>query len=158
MHKIVDQNIKLIKNMYKLPIYVGIILKKDNQVLLVQRHNTDWMSGYWNFPGGLLEENETLTSAAAREIFEETNVMVKPSDFTLAHVLHVHANNNNTKDIIGIYFMAQSWQGTPINKEPNKHSNIGWFDSNKLPTHITEHALLAIESIKADIRYSENGW
>jgi len=146
------------KTIYKLPIYVGIILKKDNQVLLVQRHNTDWMSGYWNFPGGLLEENETLASAAAREIFEETNVIVQPSDFTLAHVLHVRTNNNNTKDIIGIYFMTQSWQGTPINKEPDKHSNIGWFDSNELPFQTTEHALLAIEILKTDTKYSENGW
>lgn len=48
--------------MYKTPAYVGIILKKDNQVLLVKRTNTDWASGQWNFPGGLLEENETLTA------------------------------------------------------------------------------------------------
>ena len=43
------------KNIFKLPAYVGIILKNNNQILLVQRHNTDWASGYWNFPGGLLE-------------------------------------------------------------------------------------------------------
>ena len=33
------------KQMYKLPAYVGIILQKDNQVLLVKRTNTDWASG-----------------------------------------------------------------------------------------------------------------
>jgi 8-oxo-dGTP diphosphatase len=146
------------KNIFKLPAYVGIILKDNNNLLLVQRHNTDWASGCWNFPGGLLEENETLTTAAARETAEEVGVTVKPSDFTLAHVLHVHAHNTNTQDILGFYFMAQSWKDTPVNNEPHRHSAIGWFDINDLPSNITEHALLAIQSIKTGKKYSENGW
>ena len=66
---------------YTLPAYVGIILKNDNQILLVQRHNTYWMSGYWNFPGGLLEDKETLIQAAAREIYEEINGYLFLVDF-----------------------------------------------------------------------------
>jgi 8-oxo-dGTP diphosphatase len=146
------------KNTYKLPAYVGIILKNDNQVLLVQRHNTTWMSEYWNFPGGLLEENETLTIAAARETNEEVGVIVNSSDFVLSHVLHVRANNKNTQDIIGFYFVAEKWNGTPINTEPDRHSDVAWFDLNQLPDNITEHALLAIESIKTGKRYFEHGW
>jgi len=146
------------KTILTLPAYVGIILKNHNKILLVQRCNTDWMSGYWNFPGGLLEENETLTTAAAREIYEEVDVIVNPTDFTLTHVLHVRANKKNTQDIIGFYFITDTWQGTPINKEPDKHSNVQWFDIDNLPHNITEHALLAIESIRTNKQYSENGW
>lgn len=36
--------------MFSFPAYAGIILKKDKQVLLVKRTNTDWAFGYWNFP------------------------------------------------------------------------------------------------------------
>lgn len=146
------------KNILKLPTYVGIILKDENDILLVQRHNTDWMSGHWNFPGGLLEENETLVAAAARETLEEVGVVVNPSDFTLAQVLHVRANEKNTQDILGIYFMAEVWQGTPTNKEPHRHNAVAWFAMDDLPAHITEHALLAIESIKTGKKYSEHGW
>ena len=146
------------KNIFKLPAYVGIILKQDNKIFLVQRHNTDWAAEYWNFPGGLLEENETLTKAAAREAHEEVDVVVHPTDFTLAHVLHVHANEKNTQDIIGFYFMTEKWQGMPINKEPHRHRDAQWFDINNLPQNITEHALLAIDSIKTNKKYSENGW
>lgn len=146
------------KNIYKLPAYVGIILKKENHILLVQRHNTDWMSGYWNFPGGLLEENETLATAAARETAEEVGVIVNPSDFTLSHILHVRANNKNTQDIIGFYFITETWSGTPTNKEPDRHKDAAWFDLDKLPQEITEHALLAIESIRTGQRYFEHGW
>lgn len=146
------------KNILTLPAYVGIILKDKNKILLVQRCNSDWMSNYWNFPGGLLEENETLAAAAAREIYEEVNATVNQTDFTLQHVLHVHKNEKNTKDIIGFYFMAETWQGPIINKEPDKHSNVQWFNINNLPDNITEHALLAIKSIKTNKKYSENGW
>lgn len=146
------------KNIFKLPAYVGIILKENSKIFLVQRHNTDWASGCWNFPGGLLEENETLTAAAARETYEEIGVIIEPSDFTLAHVLHVRANDKNTQDIIGFYFLAVSWQGTPSNKEPHRHKDAQWFNMNDLPEYITEHAILAIQSIITDKKYSENGW
>jgi len=148
----------MIKNIFTLPVYVGIILQDNNRVLLVQRHNTDWMSGYWNFPGGLLEGNETLSAAAARETAEEVGVIIKPSDFSLIYVLHIKANDKNTKDILGLYFITNSWSGTPINKEPHRHSDIGWFNIDNLPSHITEHALLAVENIKTGKKYSENGW
>lgn len=146
------------KNIYKLPAYIGIILKKENHFLLVQRCNTDWMSGFWNFPGGLLEENETLAAAAARETIEEIGVTVNPADFIFSHILHVRANNKNTQDIIGFYFIAEKWEGDPINKEPHRHSNVAWFDLDNLPEHITEHALLAIESIKTGKKHFEHGW
>lgn len=127
-------------------------------MLLVQRYNTNWMSGYWNFPGGLVEENETLASAAAREIQEEVGVTVNAADFIFSHILHVRANNKNTQDIIGFYFIAEKWSGTPINNEPQRHSDVAWFDLNNLPEHITEHALLAIESIKTGEKHIEHGW
>lgn len=146
------------KNIYKLPAYVGIILKKENHILLVQRCNTNWMSGFWNFPGGLLEENETLTAAAARETLEEMGVIVDTADFIFSHTLHVHANNQNTHDIMGFYFIAEKWNGTPINKEPHRYSDVAWFDLDKLPEHITEHALQAVESIKTGQKYFEHGW
>lgn len=142
--------------MYKLPAYVGIILKKDNQVLLVKRTNTDWASGYWNFPGGLVEEHETLMNAAIREAQEEIGVTLNADDMRLVQVLHVCKSDSNTKDIIGFYFLAESWQGTPLNNEPHRHSEIGWFDVDSLPEKLTDHARLTIEGIKNNRIYSEH--
>lgn len=144
------------RTMYTLPAYVGIILKQDNQVLLVKRCNSDWASERWNFPGGLLEDGETLLQAAVRETREETGVIVEAQDFTLVHVLHVQAGGTNTRTIIGFYFIATKWRGTPINNEPDKHSDIGWFDVENLPTTTTEHARQALNGLFNNIRYSEN--
>jgi len=144
------------KSIFAIPAYVGIILKKDNQVLLIKRQNTDWAAECWNFPGGLLEANETLPQAAIRETREEVGVEVAPQDFTLVHVLQVKKGGTNTKDIIGFYFMAEQWQGTPVNSEPEKHSEIGWFDVGVLPRNMTEHAKQALVGFQSDIHYSEN--
>lgn len=144
------------KQLFKLPAYVGIILKKDNKMLLVRRHATDWAAGQWNFPGGLLEEGETLMQAAIRETAEETGALVAPENFKLVHVLQVHANAHNTKDIIGFYFMAQTWQGEVYNKEPHRHSEIGWFSLRDMPENLTEHARQAIKGMETSTMYSEN--
>jgi 8-oxo-dGTP pyrophosphatase MutT (NUDIX family) len=140
--------------MFKLPAYVGIILQKGNQYLLVKRCNTDWANGYWNFPGGLLEEHETLLEAAAREALEEIGVVISLNDLELVHVLQARKNEKHNKEILGFYFIAQSWQRIPENKEPHRHSEIAWFDSNQLPTEITEHALQALDGLKTGKRFS----
>jgi 8-oxo-dGTP diphosphatase len=142
--------------MFTLPAYVGIILKKDNQVLLVKRRNTDWAAECWNFPGGLLEANETLLQAVIRETQEEVGVTVAPDDCTLVHVLQVKKGGTNTKDILGFYFAANIWHGTAVNNEPDRHSEIGWFDVHALPHNVTEHAKQALNGLQNNMRYSEN--
>lgn len=142
--------------MFKIPAYVGIILQKDDQFLLVKRCNTDWADGFWNFPGGLLEEDETLLEAAAREAHEEIGVTISPDDFELVHVLQARKTPTHTKEIIGFYFLARKWDGAPFNKEPHRHSAAAWFTSDKLPQEITQHALQAMNAIKTGKRFSVN--
>ena len=146
------------KSTLKLPAYVGIILEKGNEILLVKRHNTDWASGCWNFPGGLVEEDESIIDAAARETQEEVGVIVAPADFRLTHVLDVQKGGTNDKSIHGFYFMAHRWKGEAFNNEPTKIADVQWFSLQELPEAITEHALLGIEAIKQSKTYMQSGW
>lgn len=125
---------------------------------MVKRANTEWESGSWNFPGGKLEHNETLLQAAVRETHEEVGVTVDPNFFKLIHVTHVRTNGTHIKDIIGFYFLAEAWHGEAFNKEPDRHSEIGWFAIDQLPDNITEHALLAVSALTTGTTYSEWGW
>jgi mutator protein MutT len=48
------------------------ILKDDNELLIVKRsENDDLYPGAWEFPGGHLENGETLKEGLKRELFEE---------------------------------------------------------------------------------------
>ncbi|MEN9059965.1 NUDIX hydrolase [Ponticoccus litoralis] len=50
---------------------------RDRQVLLVRRANPP-DAGLWGFPGGKIDQGETLFEAAIRELAEETGVAAEP--------------------------------------------------------------------------------
>lgn len=51
---------------------VAAIIIKDNQVFATQRGYGQWQ-GWWEFPGGKIESEETPEAALTREIREELN-------------------------------------------------------------------------------------
>ena len=67
------EEIKNRKNSNYIECSCVVIQNKNKQYLLV--YNKKY--GSWTFPGGKLEPNETPAEAAKREVFEETNLLVK---------------------------------------------------------------------------------
>ncbi|CAD8053228.1 unnamed protein product [Paramecium sonneborni] len=57
----------------KCSIGVGAIIRKNNQILLVQEANGPARYS-WAFPAGLLQENETIQAGIKREIQEEIGI------------------------------------------------------------------------------------
>ncbi|MFD0691350.1 NUDIX hydrolase [Actinomadura fibrosa] len=56
----------------------GIVLREDGRVLAIERRD----DGRWVPPGGVLELDEAPESGVAREVFEETGVLVKAEGLT----------------------------------------------------------------------------
>lgn len=54
---------------------VGAVVLVDGKVVLVQRAHEP-LKGAWNLPGGAVEVGETLREACAREVREETGLVV----------------------------------------------------------------------------------
>ena len=54
---------------------VGAIVVREGRVLLVKRAQEP-LKGQWSLPGGLVELGETLHTAIAREVHEETGLTV----------------------------------------------------------------------------------
>ncbi|NDI26610.1 MAG: NUDIX domain-containing protein, partial [Burkholderiaceae bacterium] len=52
-------------------VAVGILLKEQSLVLMGKRPSGKPYAGYWEFPGGKLEANESITTALERELYEE---------------------------------------------------------------------------------------
>lgn len=61
----------------KAVIGVGLILNKNQDVLIDQRLDEGSMGGMWEFPGGKKEKDESIEMTIARELREELGVEVK---------------------------------------------------------------------------------
>lgn len=56
-----------------IPHSVTIVFNKNNEVLLEKRAD----DGFFDFPGGGVDEGETFEEAAIRELYEETGLIAK---------------------------------------------------------------------------------
>jgi ADP-ribose pyrophosphatase YjhB (NUDIX family) len=58
-------------------VAVGAVVVDEGRVLVVQR-GSEPRKGQWALPGGLLELGESLAEGVAREVREETGLLVEP--------------------------------------------------------------------------------
>ena len=76
--------------------YINCIVMDESRahiLLLIKQKGPAFLLGKDNFPGGKLEEGEIPSSAAIREVLEETNVRIAPDAIAL---LKSKAENGNT--------------------------------------------------------------
>ena len=57
-------------------LVVGAVIEKNNKVLLLERVPSDSMGGFVGIPSGTVEAGEDLLTALAREVQEETGLLV----------------------------------------------------------------------------------
>ena len=57
-------------------VAVGILFREDGAMLLSTRPPGKPYAGYWEFPGGKLEQGETVVQALRREMVEELGVTI----------------------------------------------------------------------------------
>ena len=58
-------------------VAVGILIRADDSFLLTSRPVGKVYEGYWEFPGGKLEDGESVLQALRRELLEELGVHVQ---------------------------------------------------------------------------------
>ena len=63
--------------MQKVKDVTAAILFNDNKVLIAQRANNDPLAGFWEFPGGKVEEGESPEESLIREMQEEFCIDIK---------------------------------------------------------------------------------
>lgn len=115
--------------MEKPGVGVGVIIRRDNKVLLGKRKGSHG-DGTWSFPGGKLELFEKPEDCAKREVLEETGLVIKnikPSIYTN------DLFEEQKKHYITLFFIADYDSGEAELKEPDQCEGWDWFEWDKLP-------------------------
>lgn len=60
-------------------VAVAVIMNEHNQVCISLRDKNVHQGGLWEFPGGKIEQNETVVQALKREVKEELNLSIEAS-------------------------------------------------------------------------------
>ena len=58
-------------------VAVGVLVRDDDSFLLTSRPEGKAYAGYWEFPGGKLEADETVEQALRRELQEEIGITIQ---------------------------------------------------------------------------------
>lgn len=64
------------------------IIEKDGKILIARRKTGKCIGAKWEFPGGKLEEGETLEECLKRELKEELDIEVEIKDFVASSLFY----------------------------------------------------------------------
>jgi 8-oxo-dGTP diphosphatase len=93
-------------------VAVGILMQANGDVLLGQRPQGKPYAGYWEFPGGKVEQGEDVFAALQREFMEELGVQVVSGEAWCC-VEHVYEHAH-----VRLYFyICREWTGEPQSLE-----------------------------------------
>ncbi|CAC9436417.1 Thiazole tautomerase TenI-like domain [uncultured Gammaproteobacteria bacterium] len=91
---------------------VGVLRNKNQEILIAQRQKTQFMGGFWELPGGKIENNESPEQAISRELKEELGIQVTHLNL---HQTMAHQYNDRAVEL-SIYNIEQ-YQNTPSGVE-----------------------------------------
>jgi 8-oxo-dGTP diphosphatase len=139
-------------------VAAAVIERADGQVLLAQRPPGKAYAGYWEFPGGKLESNETVQAALARELHEELGITVREAspwlvqEFVYPHA-HVELNFCRVRawdgEFVGHDGQAFAWQDPfAIDVAPLLPANTRVMSALRLPA---VYAITCAEDIGEDV-------
>ncbi len=108
-------------------VAVGILIRPDGAFLLTSRPAGKPYAGYWEFPGGKLEADETVAQALRRELMEELGLQIgavtpwKVEEVDYPHAL-VRLHFCKVFDWSGTLEMREaqsfSWERLPVQEGP----------------------------------------
>ena len=114
---------------------VGCWVRNPSGQFLFGQRLSKHGNGTWAPPGGHLEFGETPEQCAARELYEETGILLIPDQFRVVGVTNDIFSDD--KHYVTIHVCADlNFLPTPVIREPDKCSGWYWVNINRLPNNL----------------------
>lgn len=127
-------------------VAVAVVRDATGRVLLAERTPRQISAGFWELPGGKIDDGETAQQAAARELAEEAGLQ---AEVLAPWIVYEHAFP--TRRIRLHFFRVPRWRGQPHGREGQR---LTWADPAApprplLPSNERALALLALPPLLA---------
>lgn len=111
-------------------IGVGVLVWREQQLLLGERLSKSQENNCWQFPGGHLESGESVIDCAKREVLEETGLYVK----SFSHLGFTDRQFTvGQQHYVTLLVSCEYESGEARRLEPEKCAGWQWFDYQNLP-------------------------
>ncbi|WP_395942699.1 NUDIX domain-containing protein [Brevundimonas sp.] len=120
-----------------------VIQRADGRVLLCKRLKAP-EAGHWNIVGGKVDHGELSAEAARREAEEESGLKIGAVDFLCLSEEIIPADAQHWVSLI---YVTRDFTGEPWLTEPDKLSEIGWFDPADPPQPLSAFSVKAFAAL-----------
>ena len=107
----------------------GLVTNSHGQVLLIKSPRY----GDWEFPGGQVEEGETIPHALEREVFEETGIVVRVKSLVGIY------SNTRKPSIVNLDFTCEYVSGEP--KTSVESTEVEWVERQEALSRVKREAI-----------------
>jgi phosphatase NudJ len=105
-------------------VHISAVITEGSKVLMA-KEGKEWNYGFWNFPGGHLEKNESILEGIYREIKEETSI-----EADVDYLINILVTKGEPT-YINFVFHAEYKSGVPCAQE-GEILECRWIDINDL--------------------------
>lgn len=108
---------------------VAALIIQSQRILLGQRSAArPFYPGVWDVFGGHVEPGEQQHQTLVRELQEELGITPTHWSYLETSTLSLPASLREPADTLTVHlYLVTAWDGTPVNRQTDEHSEIGWF-------------------------------
>jgi 8-oxo-dGTP pyrophosphatase MutT (NUDIX family) len=103
-------------------------IEKDNKFLILKRAKHDTKPGMWEFPGGKIEDKESVEDCCKREVFEESGL--KTNEIKYIGYSERCSSSSKNLHVIAHHFHCKNFDGDV--RLSNEHEDFKWITRKEI--------------------------